>query len=319
MLKKLAIIFALSFFLFALRANAVSNQWDIGNTFIITAETIKVYKEPNVYSEPLFTLYKEMEIKPSDSFAMDGYKWFKLGVKDYWIPAIEPGGIVNVATLNNHKSQIKDAYGILNRPHNFAVKFVKYPGAVGRIETYKKINGEYVLQHTYTATYSKEGQKSRPDDLKTAGGNVVRYLFRTNRSLMTGWAGNGEPFGVYKVSFPMPHDALEPLLNGRISLYEYNEIPVISTLPNGELTRHPLSRMGGDVALHTDEKGSSGCINIENEAMSRLYHEDLVTENDREIIPFIIYDEEVKAPPIGQLLVNEKNPIRSVLTIGLNN
>ena len=44
------------------------------------------------------------------------------------------------------------------------------------------------------------------------------------------------------------------------------------------------------------------CIMVPNEAMSRLYHEDLVTENDQEIIPFIIYDEDVIAPPIGQLL-----------------
>lgn len=36
--------------------------------------------------------------------------------------------------------------------------------------------------------------------------------------------------------------------------------------------------------------------------MSRLYHEDLVTENDQEIIPFVIYDEDVQAPPIGQLI-----------------
>ena len=36
--------------------------------------------------------------------------------------------------------------------------------------------------------------------------------------------------------------------------------------------------------------------------MSFLYHEDLVTENDQEIIPFIIYDEDVVAPPTGRIL-----------------
>ena len=54
--------------------------------------------------------------------------------------------------------------------------------------------------------------------------------------------------------------------------------------------------------LHTKNRGSRGCINIENDEMSFMYHSDLVTENDKEIIPLVIYDEGVDAPPIGVLM-----------------
>jgi len=59
--------------------------------------------------------------------------------------------------------------------------------------------------------------------------------------------------------------------------------------------------LGADILIHTKRWGSAGCVNVENEEMSYLYNEDLVTENDKEIIPLIIYDEEVVAPPMGQL------------------
>lgn len=122
---------------------------------------------------------------------------------------------------------------------------------------------------------------------------------------MNGWSKEKGYFGVFKVSFPMPHD-LEPLLEkGLISQAQYDKIPVINYHgPEGSqmLMPHPASAVGADIVLHTARKGTLGCIIVENEAMSRLYHEDLVTENDQEIIPFVIYDEGVEAPPIGQLL-----------------
>ena len=119
---------------------------------------------------------------------------------------------------------------------------------------------------------------------------------------MNGWDASGDPFGVYKTSFPMPHDGLPHLLKGNISTYQYNKLPAINQNSNGEFLPHPGSYMGADIVLHTKRKGSRGCINIENEAMSYLYHKDLVTELDREIIPLVIYDEDVIAPPIGKLL-----------------
>lgn len=199
---------------------------------------------------------------------------------------------------------IIDRYGILNMPHRYAVKFVKYPGAIGRMETYEKKGDEYIMRHTYTADYPKEGPKENPWDLKTVGGNVVRYLYRTTKSGMNGWNKESESFGVYKVSFPMPHD-LEPLLEAKkITKAQYDKIPAINYKGIGEnkmLYPHPKSAVGADIVLHTARKGSRGCIMIENEAMSRMYHEDLVTENDKELIPLIIYDEDVIAPPIGQL------------------
>ena len=160
------------------------------------------------------------------------------------------------------------------------------------------------MQHTYTTSYRKEGEKTKYSDLKSPGGKVIRYLYRTTRSGMNGRDKDGNKFGVYKVSYPMPHDALPHLLAGRINIHQYNKIPTINYQGSGEnrmLYPHPTSYMGANIVLHTKRKGSRGCINIPNEAMSRLYHEDLVTENDKEIIPFVIYDEDVIAPPIGQL------------------
>jgi len=172
------------------------------------------------------------------------------------------------------------------------------------METYEKTDDGYRLRHIYPITYRKEGQKTRYGDLKSPGGNVVRYMYRTRRSGMNGWDKNGNPFGVYKISYPMPHDALPHLMAGRITEAQYNKIPAINWKGEGEnrmLYPHPHSYMGADIVLHTARKGSRGCLNIENEQMSFFYHEDLVTENDKEIIPLVIYDEEVIAPPVGDL------------------
>ncbi len=201
-------------------------------------------------------------------------------------------------------SPIVDRYGILEMPHRYAVKFVKYPGSLGRLETYEKVGDRYIMRHTYTADYPKEGTKSSPWDMKTVGGNVVRYIYRTTHSGMNGRDKNGESFGVYKVSFPMPHD-VEPLIKaGKIPESYVNKIPIINYRgPEGNqmLYPHPESIVGANIVLHTARKGSRGCMMVENEAMSRLYHEDLITENDKEIIPLVIYDEDVIAPPIGEL------------------
>ncbi|MBN2087237.1 hypothetical protein JW758_02725 [Candidatus Peregrinibacteria bacterium] len=201
----------------------------------------------------------------------------------------------------DYSSYIVDEYGILDLPHRYAVKFVKYPGAQGRIETYERVDSEYIMRNTYTTYYRKDGPKDRYGDLKSPGGNVVRYIYRTTNTGMGGWDKNGEPFGAYKVSFPMPHDARPLLESGQMSQAQFDKIPAINYI-NGRLYPHPASMLGADIVLHTKVRGSRGCITIPNEAMSQLYHEDLVTENDTEIIPFIIYDEDVIAPPIGQLM-----------------
>jgi hypothetical protein len=107
-------------------------------------------------------------------------------------------------------------------------------------------------------------------------------------------------FGVYKVRYPMPHDALPYLLEGKMTLGQYNNIPAINKIGN-EFYPHPGSMLGADIVIHTARKGSRGCIILENSEMGKLYREDLQTENDKELIPFIIYDEDRVAPPEGTL------------------
>lgn len=294
-------LFAALIFSFPI-AHADVNRWDLGNTYEISVPELTVYKEPHLDSEELFTIYHGMEVHPSESVVVDGFKWFRIEDRDYWIPAIEPGGIVNVTIQSADEEVIKDYYGVLDMPHRYAVKMVKEPDAHGWIETYEKVGDEYVLRETYPVTYRKDGPKSRFGDLRTAGGTGIRYLFRTTRSSMNGWNSEGERFGVYKVSYPMPHDAYPQLLSGRLNLYQYNHIPVVNRTESGRLLPQPGSALGADIVLHTARKGSRGCINIENERMSHFYSEDIVTENDQEIIPFVIYDEDVVAPPVGQLL-----------------
>ncbi len=306
MLRKAYILLVLPL-LFILPLNAETlasqNRWDVDDTYEVASDTITVYSQPDIHSEPQFILYKGMDIEPAETKFVDGHLWFKLADKNYWVVALEPGGNAQLtAKISTDVQYIEDYYGILDRPHNYAMKMVKRPGAVGHMETYSKVGDEYVFRNVYELSYRKEGMKDAYGDLKTIGGHVVRYLYRTTRSSMNGWDASGEHFGVYKTSFPMPHDGLPHLLKGDISIYQYNKLPAINQHSNGEFYPHPGSYMGADIVLHTKRKGSRGCINIENEAMSFLYHEDLVTELDREIIPLIIYDEDVIAPPIGKLL-----------------
>jgi len=305
MLKKIIILSAISALTFILTHNveAKDSTWNLKQPFNIATNSIQIYKAPNLESSMAFNMLKGMQFNPIETVLNNGIKWIKIS-NSFWLPAIEPNGIVNVKQ-NKKTPYIKDIYEIFKEPHKYAVKMVKYPGAKGRIETYKKVGKRYIMQHTYTVSYRKDGQKTKYGDLKSPGGNVVRYLYRTTKSSMNGWDKTGKPFGVYKVSCPMPHDALPHLLTGRITPQQYNKIPTINWKGEGEnkiLYPHPKSYMGADIVLHTKRKGSRGCLNIENEQMSFFYHKDVVTENDKEIIPFVIYDEDIIAPPIGQLL-----------------
>ncbi len=204
-------------------------------------------------------------------------------------------------TYQNLQEQIMDVYGILDQPHHYAVKLVKFEGAKGRLETYEKTEEGYRLKNVYAVTYSKEGRKSKYGDMKTVGGPYVRYMYRTIKSSMDGRDKDGNSFGVYKISYPMPHDALPYLMAGKMSKESFNQIPVIAKNSNGDLIPHPQGILGADILIHTAKKGSRGCINVENEAMSALYWNDLASENDRELIPLVIYDEDMEAPPTGSL------------------
>ncbi len=279
------------------------SRWSIDQSYEVSAKTVTVYSGPSIDSNPLFELHRGMDVEPTESRIESGYRWFRITERNFWVPALEPGGVTNLVVKDKTDlNYIEDYYGILEMPHSYAMKMVKEPGAVGRIETYRKVGLDYVLQNTYEISYRREGEKANYGDLKTIGGNVVRYMYRTTRSSMNGWDKDGEKFGVYKTSFPMPHDGLPHLLEGNIGTHQYNKLPTINQMSNGEFTPHPGSYMGADIVLHTKRKGSRGCINIENEAMGYLYHEDVVSELNTEIIPLVIYDEDVVAPPIGQLL-----------------
>lgn len=303
MLKKLSMLILIGILTFngAIPSFAKSQgAWDISRTFSVSSPSVPVYREPRLDSKPQFDMAQGTEFAPTDSLSQGGVEWFKVG-GGFWVPAMEPNGIVNL-TMETEAKQAKviDLYGVLNQPHRYAVKMVKMPGAKARIETYKKIDGGYVLNHTYDATYRKDGPKDKYGDLKSPGGPVIRYLYRTTRSAMDGRDKSGTPFGVYKVSYPMPHDALPYLLSGKMSMAQFNAIPAINYVGD-TLYPHPHSMLGADILIHTQRKGSLGCINIENELMGQFYNEDLVSENDKEIIPFVIYDEDVVAPPEGQL------------------
>lgn len=211
--------------------------------------------------------------------------------------AIYENSLEFLESNTDYSRYIVDEYGILDMPHQYAVKFVKYPGAQGRLETYKKEGDEYVMTNTYITYYRKDRPKDKYGDLKSPGGNVIRYLYRTTNTGMGGWNKEEESFGAYKVSYPMTHDARPSLESGKMSQAQFDKIQAINYI-NGHLYSHPHSMLGSDIVLHTKIKGSRGCITVPNEPMSRLYHEDLVTENDQEIIPFVTYDEDVIAPPI---------------------
>jgi len=286
---------------FAPLANA-QGRWGLGQTFVVSSAQLPVYQEPEMGSKPGPSLYKGMTFVPSEEVNRDGIDWFKVGTRSIWVPAMESGGITNVSAEDAEiaSPKIIDLYGILDQPHRYAVKLVKFPEAKGRLETYEKTDSGYQLRKTYEVTYRKEGLKDKYGDLKSPGGPVIRYLYRTTSSAMNGRDNEGQSFGVYKVSYPMPHDALPYLLSGKMTLAQYANIPAINRI-GGKLYPHPHSMLGADILIHTARRGSLGCFNIENEAMSSLYHNDLVTENDQEIIPFVIYDEGVVAPPTGEL------------------
>lgn len=284
--------------------------WSIDDAYQVSEKTLGVYTKPNLNTPPVFDLYYGMPVKALESRVIEGRKWFKISHKSYWIIAIDQGGRVNL-TLNPEPRQhrILDLYGILNQPHRYAVKLVKYSKsdgrmAAGRLETYKKRGNQYIFSKSYEVNYPKQGAKDIYGDLKTVGGPVVRYLYRTTRSGMNGYNKNREHFGVYKVSYPMPHDGIPHLLNGRMTPYQYNKLPALNYREsNGKRVYypHPHSMLGADIVIHTARKGSLGCIILDNEEMSDIYHRDVVTENDTEIIPMIIYDEGVKAPVKGKL------------------
>jgi hypothetical protein len=290
---------------FAPLASALASsqgRWGLGQTFVVSSDQLPVYQEPEIGSKPGPSLYKGMTFVPSAEEDRDGVQWFKVGTRSLWVPAEESGGIVNVAAEGAEAvaPKIVDLYGILDQPHRYAAKLVKLPDAKGRLETYEKTADGYKLRHTYDLTYRKDGPKEKYGDLKSPGGPVIRYLYRTTNSAMDGRDKEGQSFGVYKVSYPMPHDALPYLLSGKMTLAQYADIPAINRV-NGKLYPQPQGMLGADILIHTVRWGSLGCFNIENEAMSSLYLEDLVTENDQEIIPLVIYDENVVAPPEGQL------------------
>jgi hypothetical protein len=267
----------------------------------ITTESLKAYRKPDAGSKSDFTLYKGMIIQPNAIEVKNGQIWAKIqaGNQDYWIKTLTDNRPNLKAKTNEH--QIIDSYGILKQPHRYAVKLVKYTGEPkGRIETYLKTENGYSLRSSYGVSYRKNGNKSHYSDLKTIGGPVIRYMYKTTKSSMNSWDQNGKKMGVYKVSYPMPHDALTPFLKGKIGLGHYNKVPIINE-KNGMFSPHPHSYMGADILIHTERWGSRGCINVENEEMGKLYHYDLNTEEDREIIPLIIYDEGVKAPKVGEL------------------
>jgi hypothetical protein len=275
--------------------------WNIDSAFTVTPEKLPVFGEPAMDSGSKFYLYKGMDFTPSETRTQDGTEWFKVGNTSFWVPALEPNGVVNL-TMETGSRTAKpiDLYGILDQPHRFAVKMVKGPGAKGRIETYEKVGESYIFRNSYEIAYRKEGPKEKYGDLKTPGGPVIRYIYRTTRSSRNGRSKEGAPFGVFKISYPMPHDALPDLLSGKMSVAEYNKIPAINYVGD-TLYPQPEGMLGADILIHTQRWGSLGCVEVENEAMSKLYNEDLVTVNDKEIIPLVIYDENVVAPPVGQL------------------
>ncbi len=304
MMKKLSVLISVGILTFGLANTSpvakAQEAWELNRAFSVSSPTVPVYREPKTDSKSGFDVIKGMELTPTDSLTRDGIEWFKVG-GSYWIPAMEPNGIVNLSMKTAQETgKAIDLYGILDQPHRFAVKMVKMPGVKARLETYEKVKGAYVLRQSYDASYRKDGPKEKYGDLKTPGGPVIRYLYRTTRSSRNGRDKSGASFGVYKVSYPMPHDALPYLLSGKMSVAQFNRIPAINYVRD-TLYPHPQGMLGADILIHTLRWGSLGCIMIGNEDMSSLYGKDLVSENDKEIIPFVIYDENVTAPPEGEL------------------
>lgn len=265
MFKKISLIFLTTL---VLNLNISPNTYAKGGTenssialsrttYEVSDDTLEVYSKPTTTARSLFVLYKGMDITPTETMFKDGYKWFKFGPQNYWIVAVQPSGYTNVHRLNLNRSHIEDQYGILEQPHNYAVKMVKFAGATARIETYMKVNGEYKLRNTYTGSYPNDGPKDEYGDYKTVGGNVVRYLYRTTRTGMGGKDSRGNEFGAFKVSFPMPHDGYERLMKGTLTTYQYAKLPAINKRSNGDFFPHPGSNMGADIVLQTVSFGKS--------------------------------------------------------------
>lgn len=288
-------------------------QWNETGSFEVSAPTVNVFDSSEA-KKSVFILYKGMQFKSQKIVDKDGVKWLqtKFGSKNYFIHAVEadgktnvtPVGTVSIASVKEETGAIKDEYGILDQPHRFVIKLVKEAGAKGsgRLETYEKTDNGYIFRNSYQVRYPKVGPKSIYGDLKTVGGPVIRYVYRTTNT-SRGGSSAGKSFGGYKISYPMPHDALPYLQNGTMSVQAYNNIPAINE-KNGVFTPHPHSQLGADLVIHTDVWGSLGCIIMKNDDMAKLYLKDIVTENNKEIIPLVIYDENVVAPAEGQLFNN---------------
>jgi len=266
----------------------------IKESYVVTLSNTPIYLQPDSTKDPISFIYGQGDLFPSES--INGWAKVKIGYQDYWIPEDKYQARVN----QKDDKTIIDLYGIMDQPHTYAIKLVKFPDAKGRIETYKKTEDGYKMQKIYSVSYPKAGPKDKYGDLKTVGGPVIRYIYRTTRSSMNGRSEDGDKFGVYKVSFPMPHDALPHVLDGNMSLGRYNQFPIINYKGN-QLFPHPPSLMGADILIHTKNKGSLGCIMVENEEMNYMYHEDLPTLSNTEIIPMVIYDEDMEAPQVGKL------------------
>ena len=132
MLKHLKRLFVLSiigilvFFLTHTPVRAEKNTWADNGVFAVARQAIDIFGAPDIHSEPEFKIYRNMSFSPAETIIQNGYKWFKLGNKNYWAPAVEPNGIVNfVAEPKSENRRILDLYGIMNQPHRYAVKMVK--------------------------------------------------------------------------------------------------------------------------------------------------------------------------------------------------
>lgn len=302
MAKKVALLFLSA--MLVLPTAVYAQSWQEGKRFKIATEKVAVYTQPDPSESPAFDLYENMVVENQELIDAEGIQWLtlKAGSRKYFVPAAFPGGNTSVVLEENAQPTeygIVDHYGILKQPHRYTLKLVKMPGAKGRMEVYEKTDEGYTFKNAYDVKYPKEGPKAKYGDLKTVGGPVVRYVYRTTRSAMNGWDSEGS-FGVYKVSFPMPHDALPYLMEGKMTLGQYNKIPAINKIGE-EFYPHPGSMLGADIVIHTARKGSRGCIILEHSEMAKLYRSDMPTENDKEIIPLIIYDEDRVAPPEGTL------------------
>lgn len=274
----------------------------IGKSYEVINSSINVYSSPNEDARILFKLYKDMDIFPSEFKQVDGEFWFRFEPGNNWVMGRDKDDNSLLQEVDLNENHIEDYYGILNEPHRFALKMVKYPGATARLETYEKVGNDYIFKDSYEASYPKEGSKDTFGDLKTVGGRGIRYIYRTRRTGMGGRNLDGETFGAYKIAFPMPHDGYEKYLKGELNSYQVAKLPAINKNHRGEFYPHPHSNLGADIVLHTASKGSRGCVIVENEMMSHIYQNDLTSKHDTELIPFVIYDEDVIAPPLGQLL-----------------